>query len=79
MMKAMKILGKSVWDKSKLMNNTRPSVYSYHGLNCITAALMTQKRFFYENTTYAWQSGDELDVLVLTGRGNQFITQVVAP
>ena len=31
------------------------------------------------NVTYPWQSGDELDVLVFTGRGNQFITQVVAP
>ncbi len=34
---------------------------------------------FSVNTTYAWQSGDELDVLVFTGRGNQYITQVVAP
>jgi len=32
-----------------------------------------------QNVTYPWQSGDELDVLVFTGRGNQFITQVVAP
>ncbi len=32
-----------------------------------------------KNVTYPWQSGDELDVLVFTGRGNQFITQVVAP
>jgi len=32
-----------------------------------------------KNVTYAWQSGDVLDVLVFTGRGNQFITQVVAP
>ena len=31
------------------------------------------------NVTYPWQSGDELNVLVFTGRGNQFITQVVAP
>jgi len=31
------------------------------------------------NVTYTWQSGDVLDVLVFTGRGNQFITQVVAP
>ena len=34
---------------------------------------------FSVNTTYAWQSGDELDVLVITNRGNQYITQVVAP
>ncbi len=32
-----------------------------------------------ENVTYAWQSGDELDVLIFTDRGNQFITQVTAP
>ena len=32
-----------------------------------------------KNVTYPWQSGDELDVLVFTGRGNQFITQVVVP
>ena len=31
------------------------------------------------NVTYAWQSGDELDIVVFTGRGNQFITQEVAP
>ena len=31
------------------------------------------------NSTYPWQSGDELDVTIFTNRGNQFITQVVAP
>lgn len=31
------------------------------------------------NVTYPWQSADELDILVFTNRGNQFITQVVAP
>jgi len=31
------------------------------------------------NATYPWQSADELDVLIFTNRGNQFITQVVAP
>ena len=31
------------------------------------------------NSTYPWQSADELDILVFTNRGNQFITQVVAP
>ncbi len=34
---------------------------------------------FSKNVTYPWQTGDELDVLVFTGRGNQYITQVVAP
>jgi len=32
-----------------------------------------------KNVTYPWQSGDELNILVFTNRGNQFITQVVAP
>ena len=31
------------------------------------------------NITHVWSSGDELDLLVLTNRGNQFVTQVVAP
>ncbi|MCV0400659.1 MAG: hypothetical protein K5777_01565 [Nitrosopumilus sp.] len=31
------------------------------------------------NTTYPWQSSDELDVVVFTNRGNQFVSQVVAP
>ena len=31
------------------------------------------------NATYPWQSGDELDLLVFTNRGNQFVSQVIAP
>lgn len=31
------------------------------------------------NVTYPWDSNDEIDVLVFTNRGNQFITQVVVP
>ena len=31
------------------------------------------------NVTHVWSSGDELDLLVFTNRGNQFVTQVVAP
>ena len=34
---------------------------------------------FSVNVTYAWQSDDELEVLVFTGRDNQFNTLVVAP
>ncbi len=34
---------------------------------------------FSKNVTYAWDPDDELDVLIITNRGNQFITQVVAP
>jgi hypothetical protein len=32
-----------------------------------------------KNVTYPWQSNDELDILIFTERGNQFITQVVVP
>jgi len=31
------------------------------------------------NATYPWQSGDVLDIIVFTNRGNQFITSEVAP
>jgi len=34
---------------------------------------------FSTNATYAWQSGDVLDVMVFTDRGNQFTTRVIAP
>lgn len=34
---------------------------------------------FSTNTTFPWITGDELNILIFTGRGNQFITQVVAP
>jgi len=31
------------------------------------------------NATYPWDSGDELDVVIFTNRGNQFLSQVIAP
>ena len=31
------------------------------------------------NASYQWESGDELEILVFTKRGNQFITQEVIP
>jgi len=34
---------------------------------------------FSTNATFPWITGDELDILIFTDRGNQFITQVVAP
>jgi hypothetical protein len=40
---------------------------------------MVKSATFSKNVTYAWQSNDELDVLIITNRGNQFTTQVVAP
>jgi len=53
--------------------NTTYFDYDYTDLGLIKSQGISQ------NVTYPWQSGDELDVLVFTGRGNQFITQVVAP
>jgi len=53
--------------------NTDYVDYQYTDLGIIKSGSISQ------NVTYPWQSGDELDVLVFTGRGNQFITQVVAP
>jgi len=55
-----------------LGNNTYID-YDYTDLGIIKSESISQ------NVTYPWQSDDELDVLVFTGRGNQYITQVVAP
>jgi len=57
------------------VTGTNNTSFTYY----LTDAGVPKSSSFSVNTTYAWQSGDELDVLVLTGRGNQFITQVVAP
>lgn len=34
---------------------------------------------FSTNATYSWMSGDDIDIIVYTERGNQFITQTMAP
>lgn len=34
---------------------------------------------FSTNATYSWTSGDDIDIIVFTERGNQFTTQVIAP
>lgn len=34
---------------------------------------------FSTNATYAWVSGDDIDITVFTNRGNQFTTSVIAP
>ncbi len=31
------------------------------------------------NVTYPWQSADNLDIRIFTDRGNQFVSQVIAP
>ena len=53
--------------------NTTYFDYDYTDLGIIKSESISQ------NVTYSWQSGDELDILVFTGRGNQYITQVIAP
>ncbi len=53
--------------------NTTYFDYDYTNLGIIKSESISQ------NVTYSWQSDDVLDVLVFTGRGNQYITQVVAP
>jgi len=62
-------------------NNTSLSHYTfsnggiiaYSGSGIITGDSMSL------NTTYTWQSDDEIDVRIFTDRGNQFLSQVVAP
>jgi len=53
--------------------NTTSFDYDFTDIGIVKSASISK------NVTYAWQSGDELDVLIFTNRGNQFITQVVAP
>jgi len=53
--------------------NTTDFDYDYTDLGVIKSESISQ------NVTYPWKSGDELDILVFTGRSNQFTTQVVAP
>jgi len=58
-------------------NNTS---FDYPGSgNYYTDMGIIKSTILSKNVTYPWQSGDELNVLVFTNRGNQFITQVVAP
>jgi len=54
-------------------NNNTNFIY-YH-----TDAGVPKSGSFSTNTTFPWITGDELDILIFTDRGNQFITQVVAP
>jgi len=53
--------------------NTTYVNYDYTDFSLIKSVTVSR------NVTYPWQPGDELDILVFTNRGNQFITQVVAP
>jgi hypothetical protein len=54
-------------------SNNTSIPYHYEDMGIVKSSILSK------NVTYAWQSGDELEILVFTNRGNQFITQVVAP
>ncbi len=53
--------------------NTTSVPYSFTDIGMVLSNTTSK------NVTYAWDPNDELDVLIITNRGNQFITQVVAP
>ena len=53
-------------------NNTSFN-YDYTDIGIVKSGTISK------NVTYPWQSNDELDILIFTARGNQFITQVVVP
>ena len=59
-------------------NNTN-NVFDFPPLSTYTDMGIMTSETISRNVTYPWQSGDELDLLILTNRGNQFVTQVVAP
>ncbi len=62
------------------VTNGNTTSFDYPGSgNYYTDMGIPKSTILSKNVTYPWQSGDELNVLVFTGRGNQFITQVVAP
>ncbi|NOS61821.1 MAG: hypothetical protein HOO66_02105 [Nitrosarchaeum sp.] len=44
-----------------------------------TDAGMVPSSSFSTNATYTWSSGADIDIVVFTGRGNQFTTNVIAP
>jgi len=53
--------------------NSTPFTYYYTDGGIVTLESLSF------NATYPWQSGDELDLRVFTNRGNQFVSQVIAP
>jgi len=54
-------------------NNNTSFTYTYTDAGVVTSESLSL------NATYSWLSGDELDVILFTNRGNQFVSQVVAP
>ena len=53
-------------------NNTAKS-YLYSNVGVVTDSSVSL------NTTYPWDADDEISIRIFTDRGNQFLTQVVAP
>jgi hypothetical protein len=48
-------------------------IFTYHKAGIIPSSS------FSTNATYSWTSGDDIDIVVFTNRGNQFTTNVIAP
>jgi len=57
------------------VTGTNNTGFTYHYTN---GGITTSASLSF-NATYPWQSTDELDLVLFTARGNQFVSQVVAP
>lgn len=57
------------------VTGTNNTSFSYY----LTNAGIRQSDTLSLNTTYPWQSNDELDILIFTEKGNQYTDQVIAP
>ncbi len=67
------ILGLNVTEIHVTENNNEEFIYP------VANGGIPKSDSFSVNVTYPWQSDDELDVIVFTNRGNQFLSQVIAP
>ena len=67
------ILGLNVTEIHVTENNNEKFIFYF------TNGGIPKSDSFSVNTSYDWNSNDELEILVFTQRGNQYITQVVAP
>ncbi len=48
-------------------------IFSYTDAGIVSSGTLST------NATYTWSSGDDIDIVVFTERGNQFTTNVIAP
>jgi len=67
------ILGLNVTEIHVTENNNEKSIFPFTNIG------IPKSDSFSVNVLYDWNSNDDLEILVLTERGNQFITQVIAP